>query len=243
MRGRASSFWFAGAAVVVAAVVVAWWLASGSPELPDLLATRRNPPEAIQTKPDTAPRRGAREQHGSAAAPAGADPGATPEAAAGAGPAEADEDDMAAMAWASVDLEAVRQAMPDNLYWKMAAPTNDPEVVKWRADERARWNVEFGKVLSGTATEEEIDHYYDHRARLSGDYVEFTTYLLDHYADRLPERDVALLRLARRMHLARLEEIPRKVEEALQRKQKQDAARAAWLADQAQFGAPDTGNQ
>jgi hypothetical protein len=135
-----------------------------------------------------------------------------------------------------VDLDEARKALPDNLYWKLSAPTNDPQLQEWRDAERARWNVEYGKILSGTATEEEIRAYYDQRARLSGDYVEFATYVLDHYGDTLPERDTGLLKLARRLHLARLEEIPRKVEEALQRKQAQDAARAAWLADQAQFG-------
>ena len=41
--------------------------------------------------------------------------------------------------------------------------------------------------------------------------------------------------LARRMHLSRLEEVPRKVEEAFARKRQQDEARAAWLADEAEF--------
>jgi hypothetical protein len=143
--------------------------------------------------------------------------------------------------WDAVDMDAVRDAMPDNLYWKVAVPCEDPRVLEERDAERARWNVEYGKILSGTGTEEEIRAYYDHRARLSGDYVEFTSYLLDHYGTQLPERDVGLLQLARRLHLARLEEIPRKVEEALERKRAQDAAREAWLADQRDFGsaAPD----
>ena len=43
--------------------------------------------------------------------------------------------------------------------------------------------------------------------------------------------------VARRLHQARLEEIPRKLEEAFERKRAQDAARQAWLADQERFGA------
>lgn len=144
-------------------------------------------------------------------------------------------DDPMAQAWSTVDLDEVRRAMPDNLYFKLSVPTKDEAVLEERAAERARWNVEYGKVLSGTGTEEEIRAYYDQRARLSGDYVEFTTYLLDRYRDTLPERDIGLLELARRLHLARLEEIPRQVEEAGERKRKQDEARAAWLADQAEF--------
>lgn len=138
--------------------------------------------------------------------------------------------------WEGVDLDAVRAALPDNWYWKYGAPTDDEAVVAQRAAERERWNVEYGKILSGTGSEEEIRAYYDQRARLSGDYVEFATYVIDHYGEQLPERDVELLRLARRLHLARLEEMPRKIQEAIERKQVQDAAREAWLADEAAFG-------
>lgn len=143
--------------------------------------------------------------------------------------------DAVAAAWARVDLAAVQRALPDNLFWTNGAPTTDEAELERRARERDRWNVEYGKVLSGTGTEEEVRAYFDHRARLSGDYVEFTTYLLDHYGDDLTERDVSLLTLARRLHLARLEEVPRRMEEALARKQQQDEARARWLADEKAF--------
>jgi hypothetical protein len=139
--------------------------------------------------------------------------------------------------WDGVDMDAVRAALPDNLYWQLSVPTKDEQVNEKRERERARWNVEYGKVLSGTGSEEEIRAYYDYKSRLSGDYIELSTYLLDHYEAELPGQDVALLRLARRLHQARLEEVPRKLEEAFERKREQDAARAAWLADQAAFDA------
>jgi hypothetical protein len=164
---------------------------------------------------------------------------ATPDVAADEGHTEPDDEAMAA-AWAAVDMDEVRKAMPDNLYWKLSVPTKDPQVLAEREAERARWNVEYGKILSGTASEEEIRAYYDNRARLSGDYIEFATYLLDHYESTLPERDVGMLKLALRLHRARLEEIPRKVEEALERKWTQDAAREAWLKDQAAFGSANS---
>lgn len=145
-----------------------------------------------------------------------------------------DADGMAA-AWAAVDMDAVRRAMPDNLYFQLSAPTEDEAELERRRAERDRWNTEYGKILSGTGTEEEIRSFYDQRAQLSSDYIEFATYLLDHYRETLPERDVGMLELARRLHAARIEEIPRKVEEAYERKRQQDAARAAWLAGEAEF--------
>jgi hypothetical protein len=182
-----------------------------------------------------------------AAAPPAPAPGAeptTPDGTAGAAPAPRTPDgrafapDAPAVAWASVDMEAVREAMPDNLYWKLAMPTQDAAILREREEIRAHWNGEFGKVQSNTATEAEVRAYYAHRRRLSADYVEFATYLLDHYGDTIPERDVGLLELAREMHLARLEEIPRRVAEALERREAHEAARRAWLEEQARFEQP-----
>jgi hypothetical protein len=175
------------------------------------------------------------------AAPAPADPVAAapdPAPAPGMPPPEAppvvDPENLTGT-WARVDLEKVRSALPDNVYWESGIPTDDARVLEQREAERARWNDEFGKVQSGTATEAEIEAYFDHRHRVSSDYVEFSKYLLEHYRSELPERDVALLELAQRMHLARLVELPRKLEEAHERRRQQDAAREAWLESEAEF--------
>jgi hypothetical protein len=39
--------------------------------------------------------------------------------------------------WASIDMEAVRRAMPNNAYWAMGAPTNDPEILRGSSPRRA----------------------------------------------------------------------------------------------------------
>jgi len=137
--------------------------------------------------------------------------------------------------WSVVDLKALQKELPDNLYWKMASPTSDPAVIEERDAERARWNVEYGKVLSNTATADEVDTYYAYRYRLSSDYVQFATYLLADYGDDLAPRDVGLLKVAIELHLARLEEIPRQIAEAHERREAHDAARRAWLESEAAF--------
>lgn len=146
-----------------------------------------------------------------------------------------DRDFDIAMRWARVDLDAVRAAMPDNLYWELSAPTSDPVILEERADERARWNEEYGKVLSGNATEAEIEAYYAQRHRLSADYVEFGSHLLERYGDVLPARDVGLLELSVKMHHARLQQMPRRLTEAIDRKHRQDRLREEWLEDEAAF--------
>jgi hypothetical protein len=137
--------------------------------------------------------------------------------------------------WEGVDLEEVRRALPDNLYWEMNVPTEDSRELERRAEERARWNVEYGKVLSNTATEQEIETYYAYRQRVSEDAIEFANHLLNHYEDELPAKDVGLLELAIELHLARLEEIPRQIADAQQRREVHAAARQAWLEEQAAF--------
>lgn len=139
--------------------------------------------------------------------------------------------------WAAVDLEEVRAALPNNTFWRMAAPTTDPEVLRAREEERQRWNVEYGKVLSNTATKEEVDAYFAHRQQMSTDYIQFAAYLLKNYWQKLGTRNEGLLKLAIKLHLARLEEIPRQMAEANQRREAHEAARRAWLEEQKAFEA------
>ena len=150
-------------------------------------------------------------------------------------PAPGDEGEPFEETWSHVDLDAVRAALPDNSYWHDMGPTQDQRLLDEREEQKKYWNEQWGKVLSGTGTEEEIRAYYEHRQRSSTDAIQFVDYLLEHRRDELTERDVAFLGLARRLHLARLQEIPRRLEEAYARKREQDEARAAWLADEARF--------
>lgn len=140
-------------------------------------------------------------------------------------------------AWASVDFDAIRKALPDNTYWRTAYPTKDPEVLKAREVEREHWSAQSAKVVSSTATAEEVDEYYAHRQKTSEDYLEFIVYLLTNYGYQIPMRDVAALKLAAEMHNARLEEIPRQLAEAQQRREEHEAARRAWQEQQQAFNA------
>jgi hypothetical protein len=179
------------------------------------------------------------------AAPPPAPPAAEPEApapepaaaqpAAPAAPAPAPEEPLPALGLAGVDLEEVRAALPDNLYWRTSAPTDDPALLEEREREKAFWNEQYGKVLSGTGTDQEILAYYDHRMRGSTDYIQFVDHLLEHYGSDLSDQDQTLLHLAKRLHQARLEEIPRRLQQARERKAEQDEARRKWLEEERAF--------
>ena len=125
-------------------------------------------------------------------------------------------------------LERLRADLPDNRYWFDSAPTDDPEVLKRREVETAGWNQLHGKVLSGTATSQEIRTWIDHRRRVSEDAIEFAQRVLAESGSQLPERDRGLLELAIDMHRTRLAELPREESDALARKSEQDRRRAAW---------------
>jgi hypothetical protein len=202
------------------------------------LARPRPAPDsrAAAPAPDPAPERSAPADPGAPPAP----PAAAPDGAARPDPPPAGDEALAALAagrgsWAAVDLKALRAKLPDNVYWTMSAPTTDPDELRRREEERTRWNVEYGKVLSNTATAAEVDAYYAHRQRLSVDYIAFMTELLTDYGERLPDRDIELLKLALRLHMARLEEIPRQITEAQQRREAHEAARRAWQEQQRAF--------
>ena len=156
---------------------------------------------------------------------------------ADAGSLDADPDWERALRWSAVDLDAIERAIPDNLYWRMSSPTDDPAVQQWRRDERDRWNRAYGRVLAGHADAGEVRDYYALRERISQDALEFSDHLLADYGEVLPERDLRLLHLAKRLHAARLEEIPRSLAEGLERSGAHARRRAEWLADEATFEA------
>ena len=141
-------------------------------------------------------------------------------------------------AWAQVDFDEIRRALPDSMYWKMAFPTKDPDLIAERQRIRDQWNVQYGKIQANTATDEEIDAYYAEQAQLSNDYLEFLVYLADHYGNAVPRSEIGALKLAGQMHLAKLEEMPRRIAEAKERHAEHEKARQAWLEEQRQFATP-----
>src|SRR5262245_23733033 len=69
----------------------------------------------------------------------------------------------------TIDLHALREKIPGNLYWRLGEPTQDPKVLEQRAVEQRGWDELRGKVVSNTATDEEIDRYYEYKRKLSED--------------------------------------------------------------------------
>lgn len=128
-----------------------------------------------------------------------------------------------------VDLEHLRQRLPDNLYWREWVPTREPEELRRRAEEKQRRSALYGRIQANEASEEEIRGYYEHRRQASEDAIAFASLVLQEYGSKLSEEEQGLYALSIRMHRTRLEDLPQQLEQALARKQAQDRRREQWL--------------
>ncbi len=140
------------------------------------------------------------------------------------------------LVYGEIDLREARELMPDNLYWKWGSPTKDEKVLAERDAEKARRNQEYGKVLSGDATEDEVRAYYDYRKRLSSDYLEFSEFMARRFKDSDNKEFVGMLELATKMHAQRLAQLPAELEEALARSLEREKMREDWRRQQEEFG-------
>ena len=127
-----------------------------------------------------------------------------------------------------VELERLRARMPDNLYWRLGAPTSDPALLAEREQHRRRMRQAKGRITAGMTSEEEIRAYFDEQRRISEDFLALAQAVLAEHGGELSDRDRGLYELTARLHAARLAEMDRRLEEALERKRVQDRRRAEW---------------
>ena len=139
------------------------------------------------------------------------------------------------LVYGDIDLREARELMPDNLYWKNGAPTKDPEVLAAREQEQKRRNEEYGRVLSGDASEDEVKAYYDYRRRLAADYVEFSEFMQRKLRDSSNEELRGLMDLALKMNAEKLRQLPAELEDALARSRERAQVREDWRKQQEEF--------
>jgi hypothetical protein len=209
MRGP----WLALAVLALLALAGWWWLSRRDPPSPPAA-----PVAAAETAPAPAP------------APtlvAPVDESLPPESAGAPAALAAGGEEETPMV--GLDLERLRSKLPEHSYWQLQAPTTDPELLRMREARARDLNVLYGKVLSGTGSDEDIRAYFEERRRISEDAVAFASAVIVEMGDDLGERERAMLDLAITLHRERLAELPRRIAEAEERKREQDARREEWL--------------
>lgn len=139
--------------------------------------------------------------------------------------------DEKADAWAKVDLEAVREIIPNNLFWTMSAPTDDETVLAAREAKREELKMIETKMMARHATEQEIRDYYSYQTKLSEDYVMAVTEIINRYGHVIPDEDYSGPTLARTLHMSKLQEMPSKLTQALEQRQQFLAEKSEWMAD------------
>lgn len=147
-----------------------------------------------------------------------------------------DANDVAA-AWAKVDLEALRNSMPNNLYWVLAAPTSDAAVLAERKEIKQYWEAQYKLINANHADEATIRAYFEHKTHMANDYVEFATALLNRYGADMPEEGRHLQTFARNLNLVQLQELPKKLQNALDSRKAFLERRENWLADKEAYEA------
>ncbi len=147
------------------------------------------------------------------------------------------EHDANAIAWSKVDMDSLKADMPNNLYWVLAAPTKDEVVLAERKEIKAYWDAQYAKINSNQASEDEIRAYFKHREQVATDYVEFATSLLNRYGNVLPEEAYSFQVFARNLNVVVLQELPKKLNNALESRKRFIEERESWLADKAAYEA------
>jgi hypothetical protein len=140
------------------------------------------------------------------------------------------------LVWGDLDLREARELMPDNLFWKYGVPTKDESELAAREEEKKRRNEEYGRVLAGDASEDEVRAYYDYRRRMASDYLEFAEFMQRQLRDSSNEQLRGLIDLGLKMNAEKLKQLNAEMEDALARSRERAEIREQWRQQQQEFG-------
>jgi hypothetical protein len=140
------------------------------------------------------------------------------------------------LVYGEIDLREAKALMPDNIYWQRGAPTKDPAELERREAERKRRNEEYGRVIAGDASEDEVRKYYDDKRRVSQDYLEFSEFMARRYRNSDNKEFVGMLELAMKMHAEKLAQLDEELERSLEHARQREKARQDWARQKEEFG-------
>ena len=119
------------------------------------------------------------------------------------------------------DPYLLRQKFPDN----QALPPVDREELREKEEARERRNREYGRISANRASEAEIADYYAEQRRLAEDSIEVLAFILQEYGGQMGETDLKKHEFLLESFQKRLDRIPERQAEALERLRKAKAGR------------------
>jgi hypothetical protein len=134
-------------------------------------------------------------------------------------------------------LVQIEQALPNNRYWLMASPTEDESLIEARAFEKRVREKRYGEIMAGYASQHDIDeHFADVRAT-SIDFIEFSEYVLENYANALGPQNLQMHRLSVELHQSRLADLEDQKSAAYAAMDEAKLNTLAWQTDPAAYEA------
>ncbi|MGD2186942.1 MAG: hypothetical protein PVI71_12475 [Desulfobacterales bacterium] len=112
-----------------------------------------------------------------------------------------------------IDVYELKELFPDNL----AVPSVTDEERQAKIKAREARNRAYGLIAANKASEEQIQAYYEQQSRLAEDSIEIIEFILDKYGEQLGERERAKQEFLLIQFQKRLDIIPKRKQEALER--------------------------
>lgn len=113
----------------------------------------------------------------------------------------------------TVDFEELHRRFPGN----RALPALTPEENEKLKAARKKRNLQAGKILSNRASDEEVNLYYREQMDIARDVLQLLNFILDKYDNRLTELEKKKYNFAKEQFENRVDMIPGKEKEALER--------------------------
>ena len=132
-------------------------------------------------------------------------------------------------------LAELELALPNNSYWLLAAPTEDGALLESRIDGENEREKRAGLIQAGLASETDIVNHFEFLRQTSEDFIVFSEFVINHYANHLPEHAIQMHKLSIKLHRSRLADMTDQKAQAFSVLERNLQRKQAWLEDPVAF--------
>lgn len=128
-------------------------------------------------------------------------------------------------------LAELEQALPNNRYWALAAPTDIEAIKADRSEIEDEHRQRYALIENGYATELDIKQHFDYISETSQDFIEFSEYVISNYSEQLAPQNLQMHRLSIELHQSRLRGIDDQMAKAYSKLEHVNASAQLWTDD------------